>query len=1006
MNRSVTQCALAAASFLLASLSTAQTNSGTIRGTITDQSAAVLPSATIRVRNNSTGLTRESKTADSGMYEIPFLQPGDYTATIEKQGFQTRTAQVVLRAGDLVRLDLTLALAGTVESVTVSESVGAVQSETATLSASIAPDRIQALPLLGRNFNNLIAIQPGVSVNNPGNGLSFNINGGPAGNGFNITMDGTDASAISTQRVAVARNGFQQTNTTSLEAVSEIRVYTNNYSADIGRATSGAVNVVTKSGTNEFHFGLFEFFRNTKLNANSATANSARLPRAPIRLNQFGANAGGRIVKDRTFFWLGWENSNQRRGQTNTYTVLSDAGRAAIVDPAIRSYFEEWVPRANQPPTSNPLVANLIRNEVIAVRESIGTVRVDHQVSSRNNLFVRYNILDAVTKTPGLFADKALAESNARQQLVTLSDTQIFAPWLVNELRVGVNRFITPVIGAGPLPSLTVAGGILAGRGTTERYLNTAYNLVNSLFSQVGRHAIRYGVEYREIQAGRKADGNANFTFANLNDLFTNTPQQLTIFQRYGGSTGTGGSLSWFVQDDWKVTSRLTLNLGLRYDYFFVPGEKTGRTYNIISGIPPVADVRFNRTGEPISSRDLNNFGPRIGFAYSFNPKTSLRGGYGVFFAPQQASAGVPAAANASPPFVSEQEVDTAYVQPAVNYTRSDGNLIYPRVSYGAKYPPLAPTVFDPNYRESYAQQWNLTLEREVMRDSVVTAGYVASKNTKVQAGVFLNLPRPLFNNTREDPRFTNINYIGPLSSANYHSMQLTFRRRLSRGLTVDANYTWAHSIDNFAAFFALNAASAPAQDQNNLRAERGESQFDVRHNFKSSFYYVLPFKSSRRALNSVIGGWRASGIVNAQTGTPYSVLTGATTGDSLNNQRANAVAGASFFTGNARALNAQILNRAAFAVPTVADPRTGLRIGDLSKSALTGPPLVNWNLAAHREFRMGERTLLQFRAEFFNAFNQVNFARPVNALSNPNFGRILGTSSPREIQLALKLSR
>jgi hypothetical protein len=992
---------------LLASAVWAQTNSATLRGTVSDASGASVAGASVRLASPATGTTVTTQTNDSGLYEFPFLAPGGYVLRVEKSGFQVYNQQgITLRAGEVSRQDVSLTIGATTDSVTVQSDLSALQSETAQLSASISPQRIESLPLLGRNFTSLITIQPGVTAVQPANGLSFSMNGGPSGNGFNITLDGTDATAISTQRVAVARNGFQQTNTTSLEAVQEIRVYTNNYSAEIGRSTSGAVNVVTKSGTNDFHFGLFEFFRNTVLNANGTVANAARLTRAPIRLNQFGANAGGRILRDRTFFWVGWENSNQRRGRTATYNVLSDAGRAAVTDPTVKGYIDEWIPRATQVPNaSNPLTGLLIRNEAVAVRESIGTAKIDHRFTDKNQAFFRYNILDAVTQNPNLFFPKALAQSNSRQSLYTFADTHTFSPTMVNELRLGANRFVTPQIGGGPLPSITVAGGFFASVGTTENYLNTAYNLIDTMFVQRGRHGIKFGFEYRKIYAGRKAEGNANFVYNSLPELFSNTPSQLNIFQRYGGVTGTGGSISGFVQDDWKITSKLTLNLGMRYDYFFRPGELTGRTYNIISGIPPISNLQFNRTGEPITSRDVNNYGPRIGFAWSLFPKMVLRGGYGIFFAPQQASMGVAMAANATPPFLSESATDQAYIQPAVAYTRSDTAIRYPLTTYGSRFPTSAPTVLDPNYKENYAQQWNLTIEREIMSGSVLSIGYVASKNTNIQASRVLNLPRPLVNNTRQDPRFTNITYIGPLSAGHYQSLQAVFTRRLSRGLTIDANYVWAHSIDNFAPFFGLNNASAPLQNQDDLAFERGEGEFDVRHQFKASFLYQLPFRSKNLILNQVAHGWELSGITIARTGTPYSILTGRSIGDGLNNQRANFVPGQSFFTSNERKLNAQIINPAAFSIPTVQDPTNGFRLGNVGKSALTGMPSVNWNLAIHRNFSLFEKGNLQFRAEMFNAFNQVNYSNPINNMSNPNFGRILGAASPREIQLALKLN-
>lgn len=981
----------------------AQTNSATLRGTVRDTTEATIPSARVSVSNIATGLVTRGVTNESGAFEFPFLPPGEYLLAVEREGFQTyRQPGLLLSAGDVRRQLVTLAVGAASESITVSSSSTAVQNETAMLSSSIAPQRIEALPLLGRNFNTLITIQPGVIADGP----SFNVNGGPSGMGFNITLDGTDATAVSTQRTAAARNGFQQTNTTSLESMQEIRVYTNNYSADVGRSSSGAVNVVTKSGTNDLHFGLFEFFRNSALNANSTTANAAGLPRAPIRLNQFGANAGGRIVRDRTFFWLGWENSNQRRGRTSNYTVLSPAGRAAIRDGSVRSYVDTWIPLPNQQPlATNPNVANLIRNEIVRVRESIGTARFDHRFSEKNNFFFRLNILNADTAIPTLYWPNAEDQSNSRQKLYTLTDTHTFSPAVVNEFRLGANRFVTPQVGGGPIPSMTVTGGILSSSGTSEIFANTAYHATDTLFMQKGRHGIKVGFEYRSILAGRKSSGNANFVFNNLNDFFANSPAQLSITQRYGGSGGTGGSAGFFVQDDWRATSRLTLNLGLRYDYFFVPGERTGRAYNILSGIPPIANVRFNVAGEPVMARDWNNLGPRFGFAYSVGSKLAVRGGYGIFFAPQQASTGVTMSANASPPFVSEQNADTAFIQPAVSFTRAEAALRYPLTSYGSKFPQPGPTVIDPKYRESYSQQWNLTVERELTRETVLSAGYVASKNTKVQGSVLYNLLRPLFNNTREDPRFTNIRYIGPLTSANYHSLQLVLSRRLRHGLTLDANYVWSHSIDDFAAYFGLNSGSAPAQNQGNLRGERGESEFDRRHAAKASFLYKVPSWNAASASRLLTGGWQISGIFTATSGGPFSVLTGRSIGDGLNNQRANVAPGANLYSGMPRRLNELALNRASFTVPTERDPATGYVLGNLGKSALAGPPNVNWDLAVHRSFRVSEKGSLQFRVEMFNAFNQVNFADPVSNMNNPNFGRIINAGAGREIQAALKLA-
>jgi hypothetical protein len=411
----------------------AQTNSAALRGTIHDTSQAAIPGAQVNFQNIATGQILSTTTNQEGVYEFPFVPPAAYMLDVHKDGFESYKQEgVTLAAGEVKRQNVILTVGSRAESVTVKADVSALQTETSQLSASIGPQRIESLPLLGRNLTTLITMQPAVTAMVTSTGLTFSMNGGPSGMGFNITLDGTDATAVSTQRVAVARNSYQQTNTTSLEAVQEVRVYANNYSADIGRASSGAMNVVTKSGTNDFHFGLFEYFRNSDLNANTTVANAAGLARAPIRLNQFGANAGGRILRNRTFFWAGWENSNQHRGQTSQYTVLSAAGRNAITNSDIRNYVNTWIPLPSQAPTAaNPNVAQLIRNEIIGVRESIGTARIDHTISAKNTIFFRYNVLNAETRLPDLYSPKVAGESNETQQLFTLSDAHTFSPTVV-----------------------------------------------------------------------------------------------------------------------------------------------------------------------------------------------------------------------------------------------------------------------------------------------------------------------------------------------------------------------------------------------------------------------------------------------------------------------------------------------------------------------------------------------------------------------------------------------
>jgi hypothetical protein len=712
------------------------------------------------------------------------------------------------------------------------------------------------------------------------------------------------------------------------------------------------------------------------------------------------------------FFWAGYEGVRRRTGQTSTFTVLSDAGRAKIVDPAIAAYVRDFIPRANQPATSNPNIALLVRNDVAPVREDMGTARFDWLVSSADNLFVRYNIHDAIGTTPGLGTPKNDTLASPRQQLGTISLTHILSPRRTLNLRAGVNRLVNLSGTTGPDPGISVSGIFGVSGGFLNQYA-IAHTYAADFTEVRGNHTLSTGFEYRTTVINRSQRGAANYTFlassAQLDNFFRNVPDQFSSASVIGGNSGLSGSLSGYFEDAFKMSRKFTLTAGLRYDYFFRPTEKYGRIIGIVGSPFPISDLHFTKPGDEVIPRDLRGYGPRIGLAWSPRGTLVLRAGYGIFMGLNYPALPTAAAFTMVPPIIPKELYDPNYAQTSIVFSRQDrSDLFFPNVSFVtpeallAKTPPPSPNFPMPDWRNTYTHQWSLRVEDEIARGTRLSAGYVGSKSVGVIGEDRFNLIRPLQGNTRENPLFSNITLRGSFNNANYNSMQISLNRRLSRGLQLNLSYTWSHSIDDIFGFADLNNPGVTPQT-NSLRMQRGNSAFDMRHDLTIDYYYELPTNRFGHLPRSVVSGWVVGGITRIHSGTPYTVVTGGNVGDGVHTQRPNLVC-ANASTSVSPGLFAQVLNPACFQVPATRDPGTGFFVGNLGRDTFFGPSSLNFDVNLSKNTRLSERLTYQLRADCFNAFNNTNFSTPVSSLNNPDFGRILGAASGRAIQFAMKL--
>jgi Carboxypeptidase regulatory-like domain/TonB dependent receptor-like, beta-barrel len=1029
-----------------------QSATANLGGTVVDQGGAVVAGVSVAVVNAATGLKREVATNSDGYFTIPLLPPGSYTLTTQKQGFApVQISDLALNVGDQRALQIQLKVGNVGETVTVQAESGI--QESAAVGTVIDRQFVENLPLNGRSFQSLIALTPGVvltkaNFNEQG---QFSVNGQRANANY-FTVDGVSANAGVSAGLTLVQSGggalpaFSAAGGTnslvSVDAMQEFKIQTSTFAPEFGRTPGAQVQILTRSGTNDFHGTLFEYFRNDALDANDWFANSRRQPKPALRQNDFGGVLGGPLYlprfgeggpsiysgKNRTFFFFSYEGLRLRLPQTRLTSVPSVASRQAAL-PQRKSLLDAY-------PVPNGRVfadgfAEFAASYSTPLNLNATSIRVDHTFNNRLTLFGRYNHAPSETtqRGPSGASLSNLSEARFKTQTLTVGATQSFTPTVSNEIRANYSRSeggsalrIDEFGGAIPPPDsllfppfvksqdslflLQIAGRLLFA-GKNVKNVQRQINLIDNLSAAVGKHQLKFGVDYRlllPINGPRPYDqsvvfsgltgatgaisGNASSVFITA---FDTVDVSFTNFSAYG-------------QDTWRATQRLALTYGLRWDVNPAPRGRNGKDLFTFENLDELSALRFAPAGTPIYETTYNNFAPRLGVVYQLSQKqgreTALRGGVGIFY-----DLGSGSIANAT----------TTYP-----YRRSKPllNAPFPLTLEQAAPPPfsldipVAGSIYiaDRNLKLPRAYQWNATLEQSFGPNQIFSASYVGAAGR-----------RQLRQKNIRTPSGFLLIFTDNSATSDYHAMQLQFRRRLSRGLQALAAYTWSHSID-----IASNDSSAGSTPLD-PRLDRGPSAFDVRHAFNTAVTYDLPYPALSSAAGAFLRNWSLDTIATARSATPVDLIARSElTGSVFTTVRPDLVIGVPLYTDDPTVAGGRHFNRAAFAQPPAG------RQGTLGRNVLRGFPVFQVDLALRRQFNLTERINLQFRAEAFNLFNHPNFGDPgvedpfsgTNNLSNSLFGRstvMLGRSlgsggtsggfnplyqigGPRSIQFSLRL--
>ncbi|HEY6393297.1 MAG TPA: carboxypeptidase regulatory-like domain-containing protein [Bryobacteraceae bacterium] len=1062
--------------FFFAILLLAQSGSSTISGLVNDPTGAPVPKAAVKIVNEQTGSSINQETNEAGLYRAGSLAPGVYRIEIEAGGFEKVVRRpVTLEVGQVIALDLVLQVGHASETVNVTEAAPLVESQSSNVSQAVTRQMLTGLPLPNRAASSLAALAPGVVMIDTGAGTAenypvFSVAGGRARN-QNFTLDGGNVSN------AVGLTRPQQLTSLPVDAMQEFKVIANNYSAEYGHSTGGIVTMATRSGTNQFHGSLFESLQNDVFNARNFFA----AKRAPVRLNQFGGSFGGPIRKDKTHFFVTWEQTRQLSSFDTTSTgptllnrrgdfsdLRSTAGKLIpIYDPGTRQPFEgNVIPVQRFDPVAAAAMSyfplpnrvgaatnanNFAGSSRNALNRDIVVGRLDHQFSTSDLITARYYINDASTNNSGTYgmpvADPLADSTDVRVQTILGSYTHLFSPSVTNDFRYSYLRrkFIDSRPGFGEnlaakigltgvsdaaFPAFTIPGygvpaGFVAGNVTVP---NTGaalgnptmvYRLQTPIVDQQfldalswyrGRHAFKFGAEYRAGANDEIRDrGSAgNFTVSPLrtgNSLasFLLGEVSAASIQVSDKIPSRASYLGLYAQDDWRVSDRLTINAGLRWEVEFprrVVGNKMNSfdplAINPVSGTPGVVTFAgVSGTPERAFHTDWNNIGPRIGFAYRVPGahETVIRGGAGFFYGPtvsntigDVASLGFSTSASYS---VAQAETESVLQLrngfPAV--ARQPLTPGFGAAPLGQK-PNTSVAFFNPRQVAPISYQYNFGVQREVARDLLLEVGYIANVSHHLTANDLSLNQVPPGQLARPFPQFTNVTWINPsIGNSTYHGGFVRAEKRMSEGLSFLAHYTFSKFIDDVEAANEFGSTGS-YMDAYNRRLDKGLSGSDVPHRVVVTLLYEVR--------KGFLRGWKMGVLETAESGPTFTVITAANTTNVFpaGPLRPNLLRDAS-----GQRTVSEWFDTSAFANPAP------LTFGNSPRSGLRGAPVVTTDATVEKSFALTERWKLDLRGEFYNLFNHAIFNVPGFTLGAADFGVVSSARAPRTAQLAARLS-
>lgn len=1031
---------------LLASSTTifsAQSTSASLSGRITDPSKALVADVKVVVISANTNVRYDATTNGAGEYHLTNLPPGAYQIEIEKPGFKkTIKPDVVLHVQDSLEINFEMAIGTVSEKITVEGGTPLVETESATVSTVVDRTFVDGLPLNGRSFQTLILLAPGVvpvaaALIDQG---QFSVNGQRSDANY-FSIDGVSANfgvtgflalnqtASGTLPALTASGGTNSL--VSVDAMQEFRIQTSSFAPEFGRTPGGQVSIVTRSGTNAFHGTLFEYFRNGVLDARSWFANFNNLATPNEQQNDYGGVFGGPVLKEKLFFFFSYEGLRLRQPFTQQ-SIVPDSLSRQQAPLATRPFLNAYpVPNGA---VVGPGLAQFNASYSNPSSLDASSVRVDQVVSSKLNWFSRYNYSPSnLIQRAAPFTSPALStidSISASVHTFTVGLTELITQSISNEVRVNYSnqRIATTFAvdqfgGAVPVPdSLLFPSGLSStnsaflflisgvgeyGQGKAGTDEQRQINLIDNLSMTRNGHQLKFGADYRWL---------APFS----------SPFAYRQFVQFSGvTTSPGGALSGaaafaqpstfqtnallsrnfslYGQDTWKITPRLTLTYGLRWEVNPpLKGKDSANDPFTVAGLDNPATITLAPRGTPLYETTYGNVAPRIGVAYKLLEKrdwsTVLRAGFGVFYDLGQGSLG---GVSSSFPYSADRSLSS------VSFPLSQQNASPPVLTTN---PPLN-TIFvaDPHLKLPRSYQWNVAIEQSIGNSQSLSLTYLGA------IGRDLLRVTTLFN---ANPNFLSIGVTDNSATSDYHALQLKFERRLSHGLQALTSYTFSHSIDIASTDSSAGNLNTPDTIAS-PKLDRGNSSFDIRHSFSTGVTYALPSPRLFKVVGPVLRDWSVDSFILARSAPPVNVV-GATffvAGVALA-PRPNLISGVPLELHGSQYPGGKILNRAAFAaVPSG-------KQGNFGRNVLRGFDAWQADVSLQRQFHFSERVALRFRSEFFNIFNHANFGNPINTLSSPLFGRSTQTlanslgsgganggqnplyqiGGPRSIQFALKL--
>ena len=1102
----------------------AQEVSASVTGVVTDPSGAVIVNAAVTARDLDRGSVYLTQTNEAGIYFYPRIPSGRYELKYEAQGFKTATrSDIALEVNQRARLNLTMEVGAVAESIEVTGEVPLLQTDTTIVGSTITSNNLSNAPIRSRNYIVLTLLAPGVTTTNPAGFLNDQRTAGggrPYVNGNrkeanNFLLDGIDNNQVSDNLTSYQPN---------LDAISEVKMITNNASAEFGNFQGGIVNVTIKSGTNQPHGSWFHFFRNEKLNANAWSRNwtlgpdGKSLPRGFSRYNSFGGTYGGPVYipkvingKDKLFFFVDYMGLRRPTPPTiGTPTVMAPEFRrgdfSMLLNPAShpdlagrqplqiynplslndqgqrQPFLNNQIPLSLQSPVARNLfsdqtlyplpINNRLRQNYLASSSNRlnldqGDLRVDAKPSQRDDVSVRY--AHSVQALPGFNTFPLAFDTfnNSPFKAGVVNWTRTLSPTLVNEARVGVNRIVlhnggldkghpdlnqklgiqgvnsTGLLGIGFPNSFT--GGIGSSNiGTQTLFANATFHYADNLAIIRGRHSMKTGFNIlRQRMNTFYAGNNGRIGFMNFNGQFTAQTSAQTGWSDAdfflglpsnlgrGLTSGTWGHRKtiwgFYFQDDWRITNTLTLNVGLRWEYHTPLIEVKDRQSNFEPYSGKLLLAGLDGNSRALYNPFKKDFQPRIGFAWQpgFLARFVLRGSYTISSFMEGTGTNLRLPLN--PPFNFEYEA--IYSQPQFNLPPSNAEQGLTALRPADPYRGANIRLWDPQVRPANTQQWNLTMERQ-FGDIVGTVGYVG------QHGTHLVVPMPYFqrtlqgvnvlpNGTRQpittpspflsgNPQLAAIAQIsgtGTGANQQYHGLQATVRKRMSRGLEFQGAYTFSKGMSDAIGYYGEGGQSASQsaywQNLYDQRGEWGPTYFDARQMFTLSHVWDLPVgkgrtlgRSMHPVLNQIVGNWQLAGILTLRSGFPLTIQGPNNSGTNSRGPRAGVAAGRA----GGNTLGQVGLRSRWFDTASYRQPLAG-EFGDVGLGTERGPGLASYDISIQKEFPIGERFRLEFRAEFFNLTNTPIFSSPNRAVQSPTFGELAGAQGERQGQLGLRLT-